>query len=190
MNRIKDGGEPLGSQGGVPSRPAGAEDRSCCWCWDVWSHWSCNRGWGGGGFPSRDQLDAGEGGGWCGGAESSSHLFLASARYSVKPTRAVTAAPRATRSQKEAAPSSVAFRWLQRKREKGSEGGARGWLPRCQVPGRALGEHGSKPGPPRAGAPATRQHRRAKRGLPALLVERTQALPCRGPEIAHQHLNN
>lgn len=47
------------------------------------------------------------------GAENSSHLFLASTRYSVNPTRAVTAAPRATRSQKDAAPSSTAFRWLQ-----------------------------------------------------------------------------
>lgn len=53
-------------------------------------------------------------GGWChreDGVESDSHLFLASTRYSVNPTRAVTVAPRATRSQKDAAPSSTAFRW-------------------------------------------------------------------------------
>lgn len=63
-------------------------------------------------------------GGWChgeDGAESDSHLFLASTRYSVNPTSAVTAVPRATRSQKDAAPSSTAFKWLQGKREEGSE---------------------------------------------------------------------
>lgn len=44
--------------------------------------------------------------------ENDSQLFLASTRYSVNPTRAVTAVPRATRSQKDAAPSSTAFKWL------------------------------------------------------------------------------
>lgn len=67
------------------------------------------------------------GGGWChgeDGAENNSHLFLASRRYSVNPTRAVTVAPRATRSQKDAAPSSTAFKWLQGKREEAGERGA------------------------------------------------------------------
>lgn len=53
-------------------------------------------------------------GSWChrrDGVESGSHLFLASSRYRVNPTSAVTAAPRATRSQKDATPSSTAFRW-------------------------------------------------------------------------------
>lgn len=56
--------------------------------------------------------------------ETDSQLFLASTRYSVNPTRAVTAVPRATRSQKDAAPSSTAFKWLQGKREEASERGA------------------------------------------------------------------
>lgn len=74
-----------------------------------------------GGFPTRGQLEAGPltgaslgTGSWChggDGVESGSHLFLASSRYRVKPTSAVTAAPSATRSQKDATPSSTAFRW-------------------------------------------------------------------------------
>lgn len=43
--------------------------------------------------------------------QGASHLFLPSTRYSVNPTSAVTAAPSATRSQKDVAPSSTAFKW-------------------------------------------------------------------------------
>lgn len=120
------------------------EDLSC-WCWQVRFHWSCNPGWGEKeDFPPGTSLRQGPspgrclgGGGWChgeDGVESDSHLFLASTRYSMNPTRAVTVAPRATRSQKDAAPSSTAFKWLQGKREEASERGAQGRLYKHQAP--------------------------------------------------------
>lgn len=106
-----------------------------CWCWEVRFRWSCNPGWGEKeDFPPGTRLRQSPSpgshwgrGGWChgeDGAESRSHLFLASTRYSVNPTRAVTAVPSATRSQKDAAPSSMAFKWLQGKREEAGERGA------------------------------------------------------------------
>lgn len=161
-----------------------------------------------GGFPTRGQLEAGPltgaslgTGSRChggDGVESSSHLFLASSRYRVNPTSAVTAAPSATRSQKDATPSSTAFRWLQGNTgEAGECGCPSAPTPHREGLGVPQGEHSTRGNSPAEGeARRDSPSPRAEHSSPGITIKPREgrgaggAVPSPALETALQHLNN